>query len=169
MGLDMANTEANRRGDPHDWNPIENYVYLHQLHLDEHPLVDQEASSLRFIAIDTPRAPYDIMVVEGLIVCRNGLRLDISKSGDMERTAQRRVRMTLYSYNAYRPGGHNVLRYDNQHLGTEHVYHRHQFDVDTGQLVSFTTMSREAFPVMHQILDELVQLIPLPPDVMDHE
>ena len=165
----MANAQAHRRGDPHDWNSIENYVYLHLLHLDEHPLVEQGVSSLRFIPIHTPQAPYDILVVEGLIVCRNGLRLEISKSGDMERTTSRRVRMALYSYNAYRPGGHNVLRYDNQHRGTENVYHRHQFDVDTGELVSFTTMPREAFPVMHQILDELVQLVPLPPHVVDYE
>ena len=142
---------------------------MDQLHLDEHPLVHQETSSLTFIAIHTPQAPYDTLVVEGLIVCRNGLRLDISKTGDMERTAPRRVRMTLYSYNAYRPGGHNVLRYDNQHRGTENVYHRHQFDVDTGELVSFTTMPREDFPVMHQVLDELIQLVPLPPDVLDYE
>ena len=73
------------------------------------------------------------------------------------------------AYNAYRPGGHNVLRYDNQHRGTENVYHRHQFDVDTGELVSFTTMPREDFPVMHQVLDELIQLVPLPPDVLDYE
>lgn len=157
----MADPPTDRGRDPHYWNPLENYVYLHRLHFDEHPLVDQEASDLTFIQIPTPQAPYDVIVVEGLIICRNNLQLDIKKSGDLERSAARRVRMNLYSYDAYRPGGHNVLRYDNQHRGMEHVYHRHQFDLDTGNLVDFTTMPREEFPVMHEILDELMALVHL--------
>ncbi len=157
----MADAQADRGGDPHHWNPLENYIYLHHLHLDEHPLVDRQASNLTFIVIPTPRALHDVIVVEGLIICRNNLQLDINKSGDVERSAARRVRMNLYSYNAYRPGSHNVLRYDNQHRGSEDVYHRHQFKPDTGDLVEFTTMSREEFPVMHQILDELMALVPL--------
>ena len=68
--------------------------------------------------------------------------------------------MTLHSYNAWRPGGHNVLRYDNQHLGSENVYHRRFFDLNTGRQVQLTTMTRRQFPVLHQILDELMELIP---------
>ena len=161
MGLDMADAQRNREGDRHNWNPLENYIYLHEWHLDEHPIVDREASDLTFISISTPDAPCDLLVVEGLIICRNHLLLEIRKSGDLERSAAKRVRMNLYSYNAYYPGGHNVLRYDNHHRGQEDLYHRHHFDPGSGDLIETTFMPREEFPVMHEILDELMGLVPL--------
>ena len=108
-----------------------------------------------------PNALYDRVVMEGLIVCRNGIHLSVYKEGQIDRTPSRRVRMLVYSYNAHFPGRENVLRYDNQHRNEPHVYHRHVFDPETGAQVSFQTMSRLEFPVMHQVLDELMEMFPI--------
>ena len=112
----MADAQEPRRGDPHDWNSLANYVFLHEKHFEEHPLISP-GSSLNIYLFPTPDALYDLIVVEGIISCINGLELEISKSGAVDRTAAQRVRMNLYSYNAWWPGGHNVLRYDNQLSG----------------------------------------------------
>ncbi len=156
----MASAREPHRGDPHDWNSLENYVLVHKKRLSEHALVVQEVSSLLFLSEPAPHTRYDVFKVQGLIVCRNGICLTVSKRGDMERSHSRRVRMFLYAYNAWFPGGHNVLRYDNQHVGQENVYHRHQFDPVTGVEVGFSRMQRHQFPVMHEILDELMALFP---------
>ncbi len=68
--------------------------------------------------------------------------------------------MKIYAYNAWHPGGHNVLRYDNQHIGEDDAYHRHQFDPKTGKQIDYRTLTRIEFPVMHQILDELMDIVP---------
>jgi hypothetical protein len=86
---------------------------------------------LDFYQVPTPEAPYDTVIVEGLIVCHSGWNLEIEKTGDLERTAAERVAMRLYRYNAWEPGAHNILRYDNQHLGDEDTYHNYVFDPDT--------------------------------------
>ena len=98
--------------------------------------------------------------MEGLIVCRNGLRLSVYKDGQIERSPPRRVRMLVYSYNANFPKGENVLRYDNMHSDEPDVYHRHVFDPDTGDQISFSTLTRAQFPVMHEVLDELMCMFP---------
>ena len=156
----MENAPRSPRGDPHDWNSLENYVLVHEKRLAEHPLVVQETSLLQYVVQPKHHTLYDQFEVQGLIVCRNGLHLQVHKRGNMDRTPARRVRMYLYSYNAWFPGGHNVLRYDNQHVGEENLYHRHQFDPVTGEEVSLSLMQRHEFPVMHQILDELMLLFP---------
>lgn len=155
----MADTEKTRRKDPHDWNPLANYRFLHEKHLQEHPLVLPE-SRLNTFVVRTPEAPYDVIVVEGLVLCSNGIHMYVYKVGDTHRSPAHRVRMNIYRYNAWFPGGHNVLRYDNMHRGNENVYHRHSFDPATGEEVEYREMAREDFPVMHQILDELFELFP---------
>ena len=70
--------------------------------------------------------------------------------------------MRLYRYNAFLPGGHNVLRYDNGHYQKDDEYHRHEFDLATGEEISRRVITRLEFPVMHKVLDELMMLLPLP-------
>ena len=112
----------------------------------------------KFNMFPIPESACDLYVVEGLVVCKNGLNLEIAKSGEIERTDARRVRINLYRYQAWFPGRHEVLRYDNQHPGEEHIYHRHPFDLQTGKEQPVSYMSRENFPVMNEILDELMNL-----------
>ena len=148
-------------GDPHNWNSLRNYADLHQKRIEDHPLVTKEESTLTLEIAPQPQALYDQVVMEGQIVCRNGLHLSVHKEGQIDRTSSRRVRMLVYSYNAHFPGGNNVLRYDNQHRKEPPVYHRHVFDPETGIQVAFRTMTRIEFPVMHQVLDELMERFPI--------
>lgn len=154
----MADTGASHRGDPHGWNSLENYVFLHEKHLYEHPLVRQAEIEIRLLP--TSHALYDAVVVEGIVHCKNGLRIEVFKTGDYDRTTKR-VRMTWYTYNAWWPGAHNALRYDNSHKNEPDVYHRHEYDRRTGEQITYREMTRAEFPVMHEIFDELLEMYPL--------
>lgn len=156
----MATDEESGQGDPHNWNSLENYRLLHEKHLDTHPLVRPDGYHLSFERLDLPNSRYDRIVLRGEVFCTNGLFLEITKYGDLDRSPARRVRMSRFRYNAHFPGGENVLRYDNMHSDEPDVYHRHVFDPETGDQVSFSTLTRSPFPVMHEILDELMRMFP---------
>ena len=53
--------------------------------------------------------------------------------------------------------GRNVLRYDSGHAHTPGVFHRHEYDLETGE-DRLTTLSREAFPVLSEMVDELAAM-----------
>lgn len=152
----MAELEASPRRDPHNWNSLENYRLLHEKHLDSHPFVQPNGWHLTFHYNYLPYSRFDAIRLDGLVVCTNGLVLEITKEGDVDRTQARRVRMFRFRYNAHFPRRHNVLRYDNMHSDEPDIYHRHVFDPDTGDQISFRTLTRAQFPVMHEVLDELM-------------
>ena len=156
----MAAFNASQRGAPPNWNSLDNYRFLHEKYLGEHPLVQPVGWAFALETTKQPQAPYDLITFEGVVVCTNGLLLEITKFGDLDRTPARRVRMYRYRYNAHFPGRKNVLRYDNMHVEEPEVYHRHVFDHKTGDQTSFQTMTRSQFPVMHEVLDELMQMFP---------
>ena len=156
----MAVNEESKQGDPHNWNSLENYRLLHEKHLESHPLIRPDGYRLSFERYDIPDAWYDRIVLRADISCINGLLLEITKYGDIDRSPARRVRMFRFRYNAHFPRGENVLRYDNMHSDEPDVYHRHVFDPETGDQTSYTTLTRAQFPVMHEVLDELMQMFP---------
>ena len=156
----MAEFEASPGGDPHNWNSLANYLFLHQKHLDSHPFVRAGQYSLPFEITDQPRSRYDRIKIQGLVVCTNGLVVEITKIGDLDRTRGRRVRISRFRYNAHFPRKHNVLRYDNMHADEPDIYHRHVFNPATGHEVIREDLTRTQFPVMHQVFDELMQMFP---------
>ena len=156
----MAEFEASPGGDPHNWNSLDNYRFLHEKHLAQHPLVLPEGWSLDIDVTDCPALPYDYIKLGGLVVCANSLVLEITKTGDLDRTPAHKVRMSRFRYNAHFPRKHNVLRYDNMHADEPDIYHRHVFDPETGDQVSFSALTRAEFPVMHEVLDELMRMFP---------
>ena len=46
------------------------------------------------------------------------------------------------------------------HADEPDIYHCHVFDPETGDQVSFNTLTRAQFPVMHEVLDELMRMFP---------
>ena len=52
-----------------------------------------------------------------------------------------------------------MLRYDSGHAHTPDVYHRHEYDRETGQ-DRLTTLTREEFPVLSEMVDELAVMFP---------
>ena len=156
----MAELEASPGRDPYNWNSLDNYLFLHRRHLDIHPFVRVSESHRSFEITDQPRRRYDRIALDVVVVCTNGLVLEITKIGDVDRTPARRVRMLTYSYNAHFPGGNNALRYDNTHQSEPHAYHRHVFDPEAGDQIIRENLTRTQFPVMHEVLDELMQMFP---------
>ena len=158
----MAEFETSPRGDPHNWNSLANYLFLHRKHFDSHPLVRSGQWSFPFEITNQARSRYDRIEFKGVVDCVNGVVLEFTKIGDLDRTRGRRVRIYLFRYNAHFPGGENVLRYDNMHADEPHIYHRHVFDSEIGDQLSFNTLTRAQFPVMHEVLDELMRMFPPP-------
>lgn len=156
----MAELEASPRGDPHNWNSLDNYRFLHEKYLAVHPFVLPNEWNLSFHFNYIPHSRYDEIRLECVVVCTNGLILEITKIGDVDSTPAHRVRMFRFRYNAHFPGGENVLRYDNMHAEEPDVYHKHVFDPKTGDQTSFQALTRTQFPVMHEVLDELMQMFP---------
>lgn len=95
------------------------------------------------------------------MVCRDGVEIDVRKLLDARVRAGRvEVRGLKYNYHARiveGTVGRNVLRYDSGHAHTPGVFHRHEYDLETGE-DRLTTLSREAFPVLSEMVDELAAM-----------
>lgn len=94
----------------------------------------------------------------GEIYCLHGVVVEVEKYFDTKTTRDGRlqVRCFSYRYNARLPGKFNILRYDTGHDFDE--YHRHRFDPKTGQQIRFELLTREQFPLLSEILDELERI-----------
>lgn len=102
----------------------------------------------------------------GLLVCQSGIEIEVDKRLNVRMVGGRiQVRGSRYRYHARIRGGQfgrsgrNVLRYDSGHAHTPGVYHRHEYDLVTGD-DRLTTLSREEFPVLSEMVDELAAMFP---------
>lgn len=119
----------------HQPTRLNTYYSVHENHMEQ-------LRSSGFVGEDTLRFDWISSVglfVQGEIACKGLIVVDVEKfllkvegegSGSI-------VQTEMYSYNAFIRGGHNILRYDNQHPETLHQghpdeHHRHDFDVSTG-------------------------------------
>lgn len=97
------------------------------------------------------------------MVCRGGVEIEVAKTLRVRlRSGQVEVRGRKYKYHArvYEGGtGKNVLRYDSGHAHTPGVFHRHEYDLETGE-DRLSTLSREEFPVLSEMVDELAAMFP---------
>jgi hypothetical protein len=99
------------------------------------------------------------MSLIGYIVCMGHVLLEVEKVYALRRVRGRdEIRCTVYRYTAYVPGRGNILRYDNTHRDRPDEFHRHVYDLNTGEQTSLTLMTREDFPVLTEVLDEVQQL-----------
>ena len=57
----MAAFKASQRGDPHNWNSLDNYRFLHEKYLGEHPLVKPVGWTFALETTKQPQAPYDLI------------------------------------------------------------------------------------------------------------
>ena len=97
------------------------------------------------------------------MVCRGGIEIEVRKLLDVRLHAGLvEVRGLKYNYHARiveGTVGQNVLRYDSGHAHTPGVFHRHEYHPETGQ-DRLTTLSREEFPVLSEMVDELAAMFP---------
>ena len=97
------------------------------------------------------------------MACRGGVAIEVKKLLDVRiRAGQVEVRGVTYNYHARvfeGRSGRNILRYDSGHAHTPGVFHRHEYDPATGE-DALATLSREDFPVLSEMVDELARLFP---------
>lgn len=146
-----------QKSDRHGWNALENYQQIYQERVANHPFVDtsKPIPELEYINVDDAL----FLILEGRIHCKNSVILSITKWFETRETKQGRllIRCFAYSYNARIFNGHNILRYDNGHDLNE--YHKHIFDIETGNEIDKVSLTREEFPLLHEVLDELESII----------
>jgi hypothetical protein len=99
------------------------------------------------------------MSLIGQVVCLGGILLEVEKVYALRRARERdEIRCTVYRYTAYVPGRGKLVRYDNTHRDKPDEFHRHVYDLNTGEQTSLTLLTREDFPVLTEVLDEVQHL-----------
>lgn len=97
------------------------------------------------------------------MVCRGGIEIEVRKLLDARlRAGLIEVRGLKYNYHARiveGTVGRNVLRYDSGHAHTPGVFHRHKYDLETDE-DHLTMLTREEFPVLSEMVDELAAMFP---------
>ena len=140
----------------HEWNSFENYRELHERYLETHPCIEDHNVKIELFDF-AGRAQ---VAVSGTIRCRGGIVLEVEKYAEAELRGRRNPRLWVrtysFRYNAYLPGKHSVLRYDNNHDFDE--YHRHPYDPATGTLGPVAIITRADMPHLSQVLDEILDL-----------
>ncbi|MDE2903582.1 MAG: hypothetical protein OXP73_11205 [Chloroflexota bacterium] len=145
-----------QRGEKHGWLWFDRYRLIHQEVLANHPFVVSDRT--QFIEISGSGSR---IRCSGLIVCRRDIEIEVDKRLDVRTVDNRvQVRGARYRYHARvldGQAGRNVLRYDSGHSHSPGVYHRHEYDLATGE-DRLTTLSREEFPVLGEMVDELAAM-----------
>jgi hypothetical protein len=143
--------------DRHGWNSWENYRALHEKRVTEHPFVLDHIFEWTIVGDrDFP----DQIQLSGQIFCEEGVHLHVTKMlATRVRNNRLQVQAERYSYNAFFVGRHNILRYDNGHLESPDEFHRHLFDVKTGEEIERTLLTRDRLPLLHEILTEVQGLV----------
>ena len=157
MDADTPGAEEGVKKDRHGWNSYQNCREIHEARLAAHPFVDHSRpNTIAFEFYEFEGELY--MELNGQIHCRNGVVLEVTKYFETRwtRGGRLQVRCFSYRYNASIAGKHNVLRYDNGHDLDE--YHRHVFDVTNGQPVLEEHLTRNEFPLLSEVLDELARM-----------
>lgn len=149
----------NKTPDRHDWNTIENYDEIYHKLLDNHSFIDHAYPLPEIEAyVDDHNEP--IVAIVGDIHCKSGVVLAVEKYFNVRELKDGRlqIRCFSYRYNASLSGKYNVLRYDNIHASRLDYYHKHIFDLTNGKEIEKVPMTRNEFPVLNEIIDELTNM-----------
>jgi hypothetical protein len=145
--------------DRHGWNSLESYNAAYHGHLDNHPFIDYTypLPEVQLIASESNKNVY--AVLNGSIHCKNNVLLEIRKIFHTRILTNgiTKIRCFSFCYHANIVGGRKLVRYDNQDRISD--YHKHTFD-QYGNEISRTSMSRQQFPILHEIIDELEKMFP---------
>jgi len=106
----------------------------------------------------------DYITLSGELICAEGVIVSVVKVLETRTNSRGRleVRGWKYAYNAYFAGRHNILRYDNTHAEEtqpDHEFHRHAFDLETGQPQDVALLHRHEMPLLSAFLDEVAALV----------
>lgn len=153
---------AARRSNPkhvgrHEWNTYEDYKRVNERKLAHFGFIKD--SKIAFVEIDHEG---DLFVrMDATLWLPKDVVLEVTKFFETGRRGPGQgrlyVRCISYRYNAWIVGKHNVLRYDNNDDFDD--YHGHWWDKDTGDLIERRSMTRDAFPLFSEVLDELATIM----------
>ena len=139
-------------GEKHGWLRFDRYQAIHEGALHRHVFIlDDRTTFERFLLEDG-----EAIKLAGTVVCNAGIVILVEKYLALRvHRGVEQARAYRYSYNAYIPGRGNVLRYDNAHLDAPDDYHRHEYDLATGEQLRLEILTREQFPTLIEVVDEL--------------
>lgn len=146
------------RADRHGWNTYENYKQIHDTRLANHQFVDHTKPDNLTFELFLGEDGLLYAGLSGKIYCKNNVVLYVDKVMETREVGKGKiqVRGQAYCYNAKITGQCNILRYDNDH--TIEDYHKHVFDIKTDKQVARISLSRDDFPSLSSILDELAAM-----------
>ena len=159
MEARFARTQTTVGADPHQWHTYEQYRIVNDQRLDEHSFIDRtRQDTLRFEEVEDDEGVFSIHL-EGNLYCLGGVTLKIEKWFETRVTPSGllQVRGDNYRYIGYKRGGNRILKYHNLHEDKDEYFHR-IYDPETDQLKFSEVLTRDQFPVMTDVLDELEQL-----------
>jgi hypothetical protein len=145
-----------KKPDKHDWNTFENYQHIYSQCVTTHPFLDQSKTLPEFVFHEIDG---DLVVeYSGNIYCKNSIVLSVVKYYETRllRDGRLQVRCFSYSYNGSIIGKFNILRYDNN--DDFYDFHKHIFSLVNGHQIERIQLTREIFPVLSDVLDELQNL-----------
>ena len=95
------------------------------------------------------------MTLRGEVLCLAGVVIRVLKDFAVRVNArnQEEVRGLRYRYHVHIPRRANLLRYDNSHGPDE--FHRHEYDFATQEEKPVEMLTREQFPTLIEVLDEV--------------
>lgn len=153
--MNASSASPRKRGDPHGWTSLDNYLTVHQRYLDN--------VRAYFVIADDLSYEFSrefVFEIRGRIRCLHGLFLNVEKT--LEVNERRQVRTVDYSYHAGVEGPANrpIFRYDNAHTyareGHPDDHHRHRYDPATWQEIEPPVwIGRERWPHLSEAIEEL--------------
>ena len=150
MVLYLSRREIAPRQDPHDWNSFDHYQSIHESRLSQHPFVVSFQDTLVFHCDDR-----GAIYLSGEVYCQKGVLLRVGKEYETRYSGNiLRVRCHTYTYIAWLPGEHLLLKYHNLHRNDD-AYHHRIYDPATGAELFHETLERYQFPIFTEVLDEL--------------
>ena len=129
--------DSGRKGDPHGWNTLENYVHVHSRHMEVFQSIGFVVEDLlEFVPQDDPEE----LVISGRIRCQHNLFVDVDKTlSTQTRHGRVMVKTIRYAYHAGFEGRQDrpIFRNDNAHPHPGHAdaHHKHRFDLVTGRRI----------------------------------
>ena len=99
-----------------------------------------------------------------MLYCEDGFELHVAKTQALDRGVRTPTVVTVeYSYHSLRREGdavRNLFRYDNIHAQPGHLdrHHRHTFDAAGTEIEPPSSIGREHWPTLSQVIQELYDL-----------
>ena len=100
----------------------------------------------------------DILSLAGVVRCRSSVHLEVMHWFETRYFGNTlRIRCHTFTYIAWLPGEHLLLKYHNLHRDHDEYIHR-VYDPATGKEIFSEVLQRHQFPTFPEVLDELEYL-----------